>query len=86
MALSAVLCAAKPWRVHVMQDTAPDPLAEFRRVNMQGTLNLARQAAATGMEVVIIRRPLVYGPGAPGNFGSLIRWLQRGASLPLGAT
>jgi nucleoside-diphosphate-sugar epimerase len=125
-------------RVHVMADTAADPLEEFRRVNVQGTLNLARQAAVagvrrfvfvssigvncaetyrrpftahdevaphspyavskyeaelglqalaaeTGMEVVIIRPPLVYGPGAPGNFGSLLRWLKRGVPLPLGA-
>jgi len=32
-------------RVHVMQEAAADPLTEFRRVNVQGTLNLARQAA-----------------------------------------
>ncbi len=37
------------------------------------------------MEVVIIRPPLVYGPSAPGNFGSLVRALQRGLPLPLGA-
>ena len=37
------------------------------------------------MEVVIIRPPLVYGSGAPGNFGSLMRWLKRGVPLPLGA-
>lgn len=125
-------------RVHVMQEATADPLAEFRWVNVQGTLNLARQAAAagvrrflfvssigvngaetfdlpfsvqdvaaphspyavskyeaelglqalaaeTGMEVVIIRPPLIYGPNAPGNFGSLMRWLQRGVPLPLGA-
>lgn len=125
-------------RVHVMIDDASDPLDEFRRVNVEGTLNLARQAAAsgvrrfvfvstigvngaetfhqpftsadltaphspyavskyeaelelqalsseTGMEVVIIRPPMVYGPNAPGNFGSLIRWLRRGVPLPLGA-
>jgi nucleoside-diphosphate-sugar epimerase len=34
---------------------------------------------------VIIRPPLVYGTSAPGNFGSLVRWLQRGIPLPLGA-
>ena len=32
-------------RVHVMQETTTNPLEEFRRVNVQGTLNLARQAA-----------------------------------------
>ena len=37
-------------RVHVMHDTSTDPLAEFRRVNVEGTLNLARQAAAAGVK------------------------------------
>ena len=36
-------------RVHIMRDTTRDQLAEFRRVNMDGTLNLARQAAAIGV-------------------------------------
>ena len=134
---SAIIhCAA---RVHVMKDRDADPLEAFRAVNVDGTLNLARQAARagvrrflflssigvngaatapgkpftatspaaphspyavskleaeqgllqvaheTGMEVVIIRPPLVYGPGAPGNFGSLVRWVARGVPLPLGA-
>ncbi len=126
-------------RVHVMADTAANPLEEFRRVNVQGTLNLAWQAAAagvrrflfvssikvngeatqsgsrftaddapapldaygvskmeteqglreiarqTGMEVVIIRPPLVYGPGVEANFADMVRWLKRGVPLPLGA-
>ena len=126
-------------RVHVMQETATNSLVEFRRVNVQGTLNLARQAAAagvtrfvfvssikvngestqlgapfkaddvpapqdaysvskmeaeqglheiarqTGMEVVIVRPPLVYGPGVKANFAAMIRWLWRGVPLPLGA-
>lgn len=126
-------------RVHVMTDTATDPLTEFRRVNVDGTLNLARQAAAvgvrrfvflssigvngksttssqkftaddapvphdhysaskyeaeqalrqlaveTGLEVVIIRPPLVYGAEAPGNFGKLMRVLAKRPLLPLGA-
>lgn len=37
-------------RVHVMNDQSADPLAEFRRVNVDGTLNLARQAAAAGVK------------------------------------
>lgn len=126
-------------RVHVMHDTVADPLAAFRAVNVAGTLNLARQAAAagikrfvfissvkvngeqtepgctftesdspnpqdpyaiskheaevglrqiaaaTGMEVVIIRPPLVYGPGVKANFAALMRVVQRGWPLPLGA-
>lgn len=36
-------------RVHVMHDKSPDSLAEFRRVNVEGTAALARQAAAAGV-------------------------------------
>lgn len=36
-------------RVHVMNDVEADPLAAFRKVNVEGTLNLARQAAASGV-------------------------------------
>ena len=56
-------------RPHIMHDTAADPLAAFR----------------AGMELVIIRPPLVYGPGAKGNFAALMRAVQRGWPLPLGA-
>ncbi len=131
-----VHCAA---RVHVMNDTVADPLAEFRKVNVGGTLHLAAQAAAagvkrfvfvssikvngdgtqpgspytaddvpgptdpygvskreaedglralaekTGMEVVIIRPVLVYGPGVKANFLSMMRWLDKGVPLPFGA-
>ncbi|QXI16347.1 UDP-glucose 4-epimerase family protein [Pseudomonas hamedanensis] len=37
-------------RVHVMDESAEDPLAEFRRVNVDATLNLARQAAKAGVK------------------------------------
>lgn len=120
-----------------MQDRSADPLAEFRRVNVDGTLNLAWQAAAagvrrfifvssvkvngestqadrpftaddqpspadpyglskfeaevglsavasqTGMELVIVRPPLVYGPGVKANFAAMMRWVARGVPLPL---
>lgn len=39
----------------------------------------------TGMELVIIRPPLVYGPGVKANFLSMVRWLSKGIPLPLGA-
>lgn len=126
-------------RAHIMREESLDPLAEYRRVNVEGTLNLARQAAAagvrrfvfissikvngestapgypftaddipapqdayglskaeaekqlkllaqeTGMEVTIIRPPLIYGPGVKGNLASLISWVRRGLPLPLRA-
>ncbi|SDM92560.1 Nucleoside-diphosphate-sugar epimerase [Geoalkalibacter ferrihydriticus] len=126
-------------RAHVMNDSSSDPLAEFRRVNVAGTLNFAQHAAAagvkrfiflssvkvngeqtapgrpfteqdspapqdpygiskheaeeglhrlsteTGLEIVIIRPPLVYGPGVKGNFSGMMRWIGKGIPLPLGA-
>lgn len=126
-------------RVHVMNERAADPLTEFRRVNVQGTLALFRQTALTGVrrfvfvssvkvngesslpgqpfsevdtpqpqdaygiskfeaeqglqqlahetgvELVVIRPPLVYGPGVKANFAALMRAVQRGWFLPLGA-
>lgn len=63
--------------------TAPqDPYAISKWEAENGLLEIARK---TGLEVVIIRPPLVYGPGAKGNFASLIRWINRGVPLPLGA-
>tara|TARA_R110001583_G_scaffold111063_2_gene260148 strand:+ start:24473 stop:25405 length:933 start_codon:yes stop_codon:yes gene_type:complete len=126
-------------RVHVMNDSSSDPLTEFRAVNTEGTLNLARQAAEagvkrfiflssikvngestsdrqafmafdtrrpedpygqskseaeerllalgkeTGMEIVIIRPPLVYGEGVKANFASLMRLVGKGLPLPFRA-
>ena len=40
-------------RVHVMQDAAADPLAEFLKVNLHGTVNLARQAARAGVKRLV---------------------------------
>lgn len=129
-------CAA---RVHVMHETALDPLAEFRKINVEGTRALAQQAAAVGvkrfiflssikvngeftapgkpftaedkpapqdaygqskleaeqallsisrsstMESVVIRPPLVYGPGVKGNFAVLVKLVASGIPLPLGS-
>jgi nucleoside-diphosphate-sugar epimerase len=125
-------------RAHVLQETALDPLAEFRRVNVAGTERLARMAAGrirrlvyvssigvngsntggshqaasfreedsphphnaysiskweaeqglrhvaeeTGLEFVLVRPPLVYGPGVPANFLQLLRFVYRGLPLP----
>lgn len=124
-------------RVHVMKEVAADPLAEFRKVNVQGTEHLARQAASagvkrlvyvssikvngeettgrlsyteqdepmpqdsygvskweaeqvlyrvaaeTGLEIVVVRPPLVYGPNVKGNFAQMLKALRYGVPLPL---
>jgi UDP-glucose 4-epimerase len=125
-------------RVHVMADKDEDPLRAYREVNLDGTLNLARQAIQagvrrfvfvssvkvngestttrpfkasdvpmpcdpygqskmeaehalqklgreTGLEIVIVRPPLVYGPGVKANFLNLIKLVEMGAPLPFGS-
>jgi len=124
-------------RVHVMDDDAENPMTLYRAINTDSTLNIARQAAKTGvkrfvfistvkvngegrdtayretdaaapkdpyavskweaeqglqriaretgLEVVILRPPLVYGPGVKANFLQLARAVNRGWPLPLGA-
>ncbi|MCJ8168349.1 UDP-glucose 4-epimerase family protein [Atopomonas sediminilitoris] len=53
-------------RVHVMNDTSSDPLTEFRKVNVEGTLSLARQAAAAGVRrFIFISSIKVNGEGTP---------------------
>ena len=51
----------------------------------EAELALHEVASRTGIELVIIRPPLVYGPGVRGNFYSALNWLSRGIPLPLGA-
>lgn len=46
---------------------------------------LARIAKDSGLEVVILRSPLIYGPRVKGNFRSMMSWLNKGYPLPLGA-
>lgn len=125
-------------RVHVMNDNSADPLAAFREMNVDATLNLARQAVSNGvrrfvfvssikvngeettgipftafdepapidpygqskleaetalkelakvtdLEVVIVRPPLVYGPGVRANYLKLMQLIRRGVPLPLAA-
>jgi nucleoside-diphosphate-sugar epimerase len=126
-------------RVHVMQETSANALEAYRRINVEGTMSLARQAVSagirrfvflssvkvcgestssgeafvetmmprpldpygiskseaergllelgreSGMEIVILRPPLIYGPGVRANFLSMMRWLRRGLPLPFGS-
>jgi len=51
----------------------------------EAEVGLREIAARTGMEVVIIRPPLVYGPGVKANFASMMKWVNKGIPLPLGS-
>jgi nucleoside-diphosphate-sugar epimerase len=123
-------------RTHVMRETAPNPLAAYRTVNLLGAERLVKAAARqgvrrfvllstvhvlgersgatplsendpphpagpyaqskweaeqmlwrvageTGLAGVVVRPPLLYGPGVKGNFLRLLRWVERGVPLPL---
>ena len=64
------------------QPSPAEPYAQSKWDAEQGLWQIQEE---TGMEVVIIRSPLVYGHDAPGNFGSLVRWVEKGVPLPLGS-
>jgi nucleoside-diphosphate-sugar epimerase len=63
----------------------PSPEDPYGVSKAEAEQALLQVAAETGMEVVVVRPPLVYGPGVKANFASLLRWLGRGWPLPLGA-
>ena len=64
---------------------SPTPLDSYAISKLEAEVRLRQIAAETGMEVVVIRPPLVYGPGVKGNFSVLMRWVKRGVPLPLRA-
>ncbi|MBU3564455.1 SDR family oxidoreductase [Polynucleobacter sp. MWH-HuK1] len=71
--------------LHFACDDDPAPEDGYGVSKAEAEAGLWRLAQETGMEVVIIRPPLVYGPGVKGNFASLLAWVRRGLPLPLGA-
>lgn len=66
-------------------DDEPMPEDPYGISKWEAEQALHEVAARTGLEVVIIRPPLVYGPGVKGNFLSMLGWLKRGVPLPLGS-
>lgn len=59
------------------------PHSPYAQSKLDAENGLLAVAAHSGMEVVLIRPPLVYGPAAPGNFGRLAAAVRRGIPLPL---
>lgn len=68
-----------------MAGDKPEPMDAYGISKMEAEYGLCKLAEQTGMEVVIIRPPLVYGLGVKANFAEMIRWLKRGVPLPFGA-
>ncbi|VVQ05959.1 N-acetyl-alpha-D-glucosaminyl-diphospho-ditrans, octacis-undecaprenol 4-epimerase [Pseudomonas fluorescens] len=66
-------------------DDHANPSGAFAISKFEAELGLLELAKQASMEVVIIRPVLVYGPGVKANFLNLMRWLDKGIPLPLGA-
>jgi nucleoside-diphosphate-sugar epimerase len=64
---------------------APQPHNAYARSKLEAENALFEVARETDMEIVVLRPPLVYGYGAPGNFRRLANWIRRGWPLPFGA-
>lgn len=65
-------------------DDPPHPHSPYARAKFAAEKALHSIAADTGLEVVIIRPPLVLGPGAKGNLGALAKAIRAGLPLPFG--
>lgn len=64
--------------------TPPQPVDPYGVSKLEAEQVLQRVTAETGLEVVVVRPPLVYGPGVGANFRALLRAVERGWPLPLG--
>lgn len=62
----------------------PQPADPYAVSKMEAEQGLQELAAATRMQVVIVRPPLVYGPGVKANFAAIMKLVKRGLPLPLG--
>ncbi|EHU9452645.1 NAD-dependent epimerase/dehydratase family protein [Vibrio vulnificus] len=71
---------AKPFSL----DSEPSPHNDYARSKYDAEIGLKKIAKETGLEVVIVRPTLVYGPDAPGNFGMLTKLIKRLGVLPFG--
>ena len=67
------------------ENDSPRPAEPYAISKYEAEQGLYKISEESDMELVIIRPPLVYGPNAPGNFGNLLRWVDKGIPLPLGA-
>lgn len=68
-----------------MPDDAPRPQGPYATSKWLGEQWVSEVASRGGLQVVIVRAPLVYGPGARANFRRLLHWVDRGRAIPLGA-
>lgn len=63
----------------------PNPEEDYAKSKLIAEQELQKLLFAAGVELVIIRPPLVYGPGVKANFFNMMKWLYKGIPLPFGA-
>jgi len=66
-------------------DDMPRPVEPYAVSKLAAESLLDEIAERSGMEVVVVRPPLVYGKDAPGNFGRLVKLVEKGLPLPIGS-
>lgn len=66
-------------------DDEPHPVDLYGLSKWEAEQAIRHVAAAGAMQVVVVRPPLVYGPGVRANFRSMMKWLHRGVPLPFAA-
>jgi nucleoside-diphosphate-sugar epimerase len=81
--LSSIKVNGEQSVVPFTEEDSPNPLDPYGVSKWEAEQALARISSQTGMETVVVRSPLVYGPGVGGNFLQLLNVLRRGIPLPL---
>ena len=66
-------------------NSRPGPIGAYARSKADAEMALEALARRLGLELVIVRTPLVYGEGVKGNFLTLMNWINRGCPLPFAA-
>lgn len=67
------------------ESDTPNPVEPYAVSKLEAEQALREHCAASGLQLAIVRPPLVYGLGAPGNFARLLKLAQSGLPLPLAA-
>ncbi len=65
------------------EQDSPNPQDPYSVSKWEAERALATVSSQTGLEIVVIRSPLVYGPGVGGNFLQLLKFVRKGIPLPL---
>jgi UDP-4-keto-D-QuiNAc 4-reductase len=83
--LSSVKVNGEGGKASYQADDPPNPSDAYGRSKLAAEEAIREVCESGGVQYVVIRPPLVYGPGVKANFRSMMRWVDRGLPLPLGS-